>query len=216
MNRKIAGMLMALTVSAIVHAASEGPEVDVLGLFSDAAVLSIDGRRQLLRNGEQSEEGVTLIRADSREAVVEYQGERLTLQLSDKVSSRFERPAKTTVSIPLNDRGQYVTHGSVNGRPVRMLVDTGATIVAMNARTARELGVDFTKGEPAEATTAGGVIHSWQVTLDSVEVGEIRIGNVPAAVLEGDYPQDILLGMTFLRNVEITERAGLLMLTNKL
>ncbi|MBD3646329.1 MAG: TIGR02281 family clan AA aspartic protease, partial [Pseudomonadales bacterium] len=62
----------------------------------------------------------------------------------------------------------------------------------------------------------GGWKGTWDGTRDSGEVGERKGNNGAGAVLEGDFPRDILLGMTFLRNVEITERAGLLMLTNKL
>lgn len=189
--------------------------VDVVGLYHDAAVLNIDGNRQLLKKGERSDEGVRLISANSREAVIEYKGRQTTLNLTNKVGSHYQPPTKTSVSIPLNDRGQYMTRGSINDRSVRFLVDTGATIVAMNSQTARELGVDISEGRPMRASTAGGDRQSWQVTLDNIEIGGIKVRNVPAAVLEGNHPENILLGMTFLRNVEMTEKAGLLMLTTK-
>lgn len=221
MDRTIRHLLMSmLLVFAVAASAEEGSiqglDVDVVGLFSGAAVLKIDGQRRLLKAGQRSAEGVILISADSGEAVIEYQGRQVTLELSNKVSSTYQSPEKSTVTIPRNDQGQYVTHGSINGRPVRLLVDTGANIVAMNVSTARELGVDMSTGTPMQANTAGGMRRSWQVTLEQVEVGDIRVHNVPAAVLEGGYPRQILLGMTFLQNVEISEKAGVLMLTSKL
>lgn len=208
-------LLLSVSGSACAEADDLAIDVNVVGLFSDAAVLTIDGNQQLLKAGERSDEGVILVSANSREAVIEYKGRQRKLNLSNKVTTNFEVPAKTSVSIPLNDRGQYMTHGSINGQAARLLVDTGATIVAMNSSTARRLNVDYSGGRPMRASTAGGDRQSWQVTLDSVEVGQIKVQNVPAAVLEGDHPREILLGMTFLENVQINEEAGLLMLTTK-
>jgi aspartyl protease family protein len=53
------------------------------------------------------------------------------------------------------------------------------------------------------------------VILSSVQIGGIKVNNVKAAVLKGDFPRDILLGMSFLRNVEMNENRGVLQLTGK-
>ncbi len=195
---------------------AEPVEVEVLGLFTDAALLKIDGTSQLLKSGETSPRGVTLLRADSAKAVIEYEGSQRTLLLSDRISSTYEDPGSVTVSVQMNDRGQYVTTGSINGRPVRFLIDTGANIVAMNAGMAGELGIDFSQGRKVRTATASGSTMAVSVVLDSVIVGGITVRNVRAAVLEGDYPKDILLGMSFLRHVEIQKNAGLMVLTSQL
>lgn len=204
----------------LLVAASAGADeldIDVVGLFKDAVLLDINGNRQMLKQGEKSPEGVLVVSADSREAVIEVNGERMTLNLTSRIGTQFKPPEHGTVSIPLNDVGQYRSAGTINGRPVSFLIDTGATLVAMNAAHARRLGIDFnTSGRKRRATTAGGVVNSWEVRLESVQVGDIRITNVPAAVLEGDYPEEVLLGMTFLRNVEISESSGLMVLKSKM
>jgi aspartyl protease family protein len=61
--------------------------------------------------------------------------------------------------------------------------------------------------------TAGGILQAWQVTLRSVDVGGIRVDGVQASVVEGDFPADVLLGMTFLRHVEMQETNGVLSLS---
>lgn len=191
-------------------------EIDVLGLFTNAAMLEINGQQRLLRKGERTEHGILLISADSREAVVEINGERVTLDLSTRIGSAFAASENAIVSIGLNNLGQYKTAGSINGNPVTFLVDTGANILALNAGDARRIGLQLS-GEPTgRAVTAGGSVNSWAVVLNSVQVGDIEVSNVPAAVLEGDYPEDILLGMTFLSHVELRESAGVLVLTSKL
>ncbi len=191
-------------------------EIEVLGLFSGAALMRIDGKEKLLKVGGPAYHGIQLVNADSRQAVVEIDGKRSTMLLSDQISSDFAEPGNSTVSVQMNKMGQYITTGSINGHPVRFLVDTGANIVAMNSTTARSIGVDITDGRKMSAATAGGQIRSTQVFLDAVQVGGIVVNNVQAAVLEGEFPQEILLGMSFLRNVKIEENAGLMMLTSQL
>ena len=206
---------MLLVTSSVVTAADE-LDIDVVGLFKDAALLEVNGKRELLKPGQRSAEGILLIRADSREAVVEVNGKRMHLELSSRIGTEFEPAESATVVIPANDLGQYRGSGAINSQPVSFLVDTGASIVAMNTKDAEKLGIEYAqKGEMHEATTAGGVVKSWAVTLDSVQIGPIRVDNVPAAVLEGDYPKDVLLGMTFLRNVEIKQSEGIMVLKRK-
>jgi|TARA_B100001964_G_C14236136_1_gene602547 aspartyl protease family protein len=206
-------LLIALLISSPGYA--EQLEIEVVGLFTNAALLHIDGRQLLLKSGETSPEGVMLIEANSREAVVEYQNERSTLFRSNRIASEFKKPEVVSVSVQINERGQYITMGSINGRPVRFLIDTGANVVAMNSEMAKSLGIDLSSGKGAASNTAGGVIKSREITLESVQVGEIKVTNVRIAVLEGKFPTDVLLGMSFLESVKIQESAGLMVLTSQ-
>ncbi|MCB1691879.1 MAG: retroviral-like aspartic protease family protein [Pseudomonadales bacterium] len=207
--------LVALTFLLSAPVLAREIDIEVVGLFKGAAMLVIDGDQRLLKTGEQTPEGIRLVSADSHEAIVEIGGERRTLDLSTRISSQFEVPDKVTVSIGLNNIGQYRTTGSINGRPVAFVVDTGANVMAMNAAMAKSLGIDYDGRRPKRAVTAGGVVNSWDVTLDRVDVGQISVPNVKAAVLEGDYPRDVLLGMTFLRNVRMHEGPEVLLLESK-
>ncbi len=190
-------------------------DIDVVGLFKNKAMLNISGKNILLKVGERSPEGVLLVSADSHMASIEYTGRTFSLGLSSRISTDFQKPESVSVSILLSNAGQYRTSGNINGRPVSFLVDTGATIIALNTPTAKALGLDLSTARPLRATTAGGVVESREVNLASVEVGGIRINNVKAAVLEGDYPEEILLGMSFLSKVDLTESAGIMQLTVK-
>jgi aspartyl protease family protein len=211
-------MLPMLIVLAWVTAgvAAEEIQIDVVGLFKDAAILEVNGERRVLKEGERSKEGIVLISADSKAAVIELEGRRIDLTLTSQIGTQFKPPKHTIVTIGTDELGQYRTVGSINGRPVSFLVDTGANIIALNSVHARSLGLNYEQGRRTRATTAGGMVDSWTVTLDSVQVGDIRVRNVRAAVLRGDFPQEILLGMSFLSNVEINESAGVLILKGKL
>ena len=190
-------------------------EIDVLGLFKGSAMLNIAGEETLLREGERSEHGVLLVSADSKGAVIEFAGAQHELDLSSRISTSFEEPESSSVTILLNELGQYKTRGSINGRSVEFLVDTGANIVAMNGDVAASLGIDLTEARTASVTTASGQTRSQLVELDEVRVGNIRVTKVQAAVLDGPFPVDILLGMSFLQDVKITESAGVMQLTGK-
>ncbi len=191
-------------------------EVQVNGLFSGRAVLSINGTQRILRAGQTSPEGVKLIRADSAVAVVDINGQVESLALNTRIGSNFSAASRKRVSIARNRNNAYYVNGSINGRSARMLVDTGATSVAMNSNDAKRMGIDYIRnGKRGSVSTASGVTQAWFVRLDKVSVAGIEINNVQAGVLEGSFPQQILLGMSFLSRVKMEESDGVLILSEK-
>ena len=192
------------------------PDVRVVGLFNNQAVLQINGRQHVLKAGQTSPEGVKLLEADSESAVLQIEGERVEARLDGRVSAPGRSAAAKEVQVWRNTSGMYTTVGSINGLPVSFLVDTGATQVAMNAGQARRLGIDYrVTGSPAEVTTASGVERAWMVSLDSVKVGELEVRNVQAVVLDGAQPQTTLLGMSYLGRMKITNDGRLMTLQKK-
>ena len=212
---KIRLLLLSFLLCLGSPGTAEELEIDVVGLFKNAAMLKIDGKEQLLKIGNRSLEGVMLVSADSKGAVIEVNGESMNLDLSSHISASFKRPLETAVSILRNGSGQYVTRGTINGQSVRLLVDTGANIVALNSSIAASLGLDVSQGKRVNVSTASGISESRLITLDVLQVGNIKVSNVQAAVIEGNYPEDILLGMTFLQNVDISESGGVMQLKGK-
>lgn len=211
MARTIGVLLLLGWLSGVAAA-----QVDVLGLFNGKALLEIDGKSRLLAVGETSPEGVKLLSADSRAAEVEVDGVRQRLELGSRISSRFAAPAVASVYIWPDGMGMYTVMGSVNGLPVRFLVDTGASDMALNAAEARRLGIDYQrKGRRALVNTASGTVPVYQVMLDKVTVGEISMANVSAMVLEGEHPQQVLLGMSFLGQLELQRQGPAMVLRKK-
>ncbi len=173
-------------------------------LFKDKAILQIDGTRRVLAHGEASPEGVRLIDTDTRtdEAVVEIGGKRETLKLGVVIAS-FQGGAPAGVTLWADSQGFFVAQGSINGRSVAFLVDTGANTVALNRALAERLGLDYKKGQAGIVTTASGNVRAKRIVLDTVKVGEIVQRNVEAVVLEGAQPSTPLLGMSFLNAMEM-------------
>jgi len=192
------------------------PDVRVVGLFKDRAVVIIEGKQRILRVGQTSPEGIKLVAADSESALLEFEGEEFKGMLDGRVSARTRSPATEQVQIWRNPQGMYATTGSINGLPVSLLVDTGATQVAMNAAQARRLGIDYrVVGVPAAITTASRLEPAWAVTLDSVKVGEIELRNIEGVVLDGAQPETVLLGMSYLGRLEIRNDGRLMTLQRK-
>ena len=187
----------------------------VLGLFKDMAVLRVDGKQYKLRTGEESPEGIKLIEANSEQAVLEINGRRENYSLGSHISSSFSAPEKAGAMIRPID-GMYKVPGFINRQPVDFLIDTGASSIAMNANQARKLGINFRyEGKEGYSSTASGYAKIYTLKLDSVQVGDIVVNNVEAAVLEGNFPTTTLLGMSFLNQVNMKRDGQLLMLEKK-
>lgn len=101
--------------------------------------------------------------------------------------------------IAADSRGHFVFTGRVNGRPLVMLADTGATLVALRASDAKAAGLIVLPGDyTAKVSTAGGVAEAARVRLQDIEVGGIRVTDVDALVLSDSQLATNLLGMSFL------------------
>ena len=192
-------------------------DIHVVALFKDRVVVMIDGKRRILGSGEASPEGVRLISADSAGAVFEYQGERLERQLDGRVHAAVkQRDTGEDVLIYRDSTGMFKTVGSINGLPVKFLVDTGASSVAMNSAQARRLGIDYhVEGDPIVVTTASDVVPAYRVKLNIVKVGAIQLRNVIGVVIESAQPAEVLLGMTYLSRVEMINQGNRLILRRK-
>lgn len=115
------------------------------------------------------------------------------------------------VVLQRNLQGHYIASGLINGHDVEFMLDTGATDVAISADTARELNLK--RGREVRVTTANGVITAYQARLDQVELGAISLNNIKATINPYmDADDEILLGMSFLKKLEMIQRGDTLIL----
>ena len=206
---------LALLSIVLPSAGFAVPPVEVVGLFKNQAVVQVGSVQRLIKVGKISPEGVELLSADTAQAKVRYQGKIYTLSLSDRVHSGFRQADKASVAIPSDDMGQYRVRGAINSQYVSFLVDTGASVVAMSSQEAGRLGLDYQRGQRGQVQTAQGTADSYFVIIDRVSVAGITAHNVQAAIIDGSYPVEILLGMSFLRQVSMQENSGVMTLTQK-
>lgn len=207
--------LLVVLLSTAVGAAAIS-KITVVGLFKDTAIVVIDGTRRLLRSGDTSPEGVTLISATSTEAVLEIDGEQKRYGLGGQIGGSYARSEQPKVRIWPTPNHMYLVTGSINGFPVDFIVDTGATLVSLSGREARRLGIDYrVVGTPGHSSTASGIEKIYLVKLDKVRVGDIELRNVQGAVHDGDFPPAALLGMSFLGRLTMRQNGQVLELEKK-
>ena len=114
------------------------------------------------------------------------------------------------VTLRADSRGHFQTEAAINGRPVPVMVDTGATSVALRHEDATSLGVrpllptDYT----VPIATANGTAKAARVTLAEVRIGDVRVKNVEALVMPERALGTNLLGMSFIKRLKNVELAG--------
>lgn len=216
--RRGGGALAALGAALALLVAPAGAlELDVVGLFPGKAVIVVDGGKpRTLSVGQTTTDGVRLLRADSASAEFEIGGRRQVLGLGrGHYGGGGMAPAGATAVLYADTSGHFTSDGSINGSTVRFLVDTGATSVALSSREATRIGLEYRRGERVLLSTANGVVNAFSVRLDSVRVGGIELHNVEAVVHAGDHPSIVLIGMSFLNQVDMKRDGSLLTLTRR-
>jgi len=208
---RVAGVVAGLLISAGVHAV----DVRVSGLFTNKAVVQIDGGPlQTLSVGQKSAEGVTLMSVERDAATFEIGGERMTLGMGHARMMTGDPNRESTV-LTANVKGHFYVDGQVNARSVRFVVDTGSTLVAIPASEARRLSLDYQKGQRALMRTANGNATGYLIKLDTVSVGGITIYGVDAVVMEGNGLASTLLGMSFLNRMNMKREGDIMTLTKR-
>lgn len=208
----------SVSVAATEDSRKAARQIMLQGVLGSKALLLVDGKRQMMSMKDAPKDGVRILQIAEDHVEIEIDGKRRRLRLGDSysVTGQFKARKSPEVVISKNSNGMYSTVGSINGLPVSFLVDTGATSIAMNAQQAKRLAIDFrVKGEPTFVGTASGVSKAYRVTLDKVTVGGIAQHNVPAVVIEGGFPIQTLLGMSFLGQLEIQRDSNVMRLKQK-
>ena len=207
-------IIIPFIVPAVVFAEA-ALSIQVTGLFRDQAVININDTQRILGVGQSSPEGVKLIAANSDQAILEIAGVQQTFPLGSQIGGVFTPPAPQPIVSLWPTDGMYLTNGSINGFGVDFLIDTGASAVALNAPTAQRLGIDYLNASKIGVRTASGDGVGYQVSLDQVQLGDITRFNVMAIVLDGPEPQRALLGMSFLRDLDLQRNGQRLDLIQK-
>jgi aspartyl protease family protein len=126
------------------------------------------------------------------------------------VQSVVEAGGGRSIVLERNRAGHYLAEGRINGHPVTFLVDTGATDVAVPERVARRIGLE--RGRPTVSRTAAGDVRTWSTLLRTVDLGGIELHGIRATILPDAAGDEVLLGMSYLKRLELVQRGGTLTL----
>jgi aspartyl protease family protein len=110
--------------------------------------------------------------------------------------------------------GHFVTGGSINGKAVEFVVDTGATSVSMSQVDAERIGLKYRDGQRGMANTANGQVPVHRVMLTSVRVGDVQVYNVEALVIPAQMPF-VLLGNSFLTRFQMKRENDIMTLERR-
>ena len=112
------------------------------------------------------------------------------------------QPLGRKVLVAADARGHFTTSFKLNGRQVDGLIDTGATLVAINTSTARRIGISLNPADfNQEVNTANGVIRAAVVSIDRLQIGKITVEDIQAVVLDDRALHTNLIGMSFLQRL---------------
>jgi aspartyl protease family protein len=113
-----------------------------------------------------------------------------------------------SLSIPRDARGHFQTDGRIDGQRVNFMVDTGASVVALNEKTAARFGLRPSRGDyNATVSTANGKVRAARTRIAVIELGSLVVRDVDALVLPDEALSENLLGLSFLSKLKRFEYA---------
>ena len=145
-------------------------------------------------------------------------------QMADKMSpapaaanaSPAKAPAQTiaqasmrSLDIPRDPRGHFLTDGRIDGQRVNFMIDTGASLVALNEKSAARFGLRPSRNDyNSTVTTANGTIKAARTRIAMLDVGGLIVRDVDAMVLPDAALSENLLGLSFLSRLKRFEYAN--------
>ena len=197
-------LLVYMTISSSVYASTR---VYYRGLRSGKALIDINGSLVELTPGQSFRNIVKLLSANEEVALLEISGKRYQYEIDSIRGTIMSEGVKLTLS----PNGNYRANGRINGKSVTFVVDTGASYIAMNINLASALKIDR-GNQKVLIHTASGTETNYLVTLDTVSIGDIKMSNIPAVISNHDHPRELLLGMSFLKHVDMSQENGQMIL----
>ncbi len=210
----IRSFFIVLTMAGAACSGSHAQSVALAGLMGGKALLVVEGGAPKLMAVGDNYQGVKLLAVQDERATITVAGTSYTLRLGDAPAgvrngngqgsgSSGVVPTPQTIVLPAGTGGHFYSRALINGKPVQVLVDTGATSVALGADEAQRLGLDFKAGTPVRVATANGSAQAWRIKLSSLRMGDVELYDVDAVVTAAYMPM-VLLGNSFLSRFQMT------------
>lgn len=112
-------------------------------------------------------------------------------------------PSGRSLNIPRDGRGHFQTEGRIDGQRIGFMVDTGASVVALNETSAARFGLRPSRGAyNATVSTANGTIKAARTRIPMLDVGGLIVRDVDAMVLPDEALSENLLGLSFLSRLK--------------
>lgn len=215
------GMKKILFIACLsfVMQAYADTRVNIVGLFSNKALVMINGSGPHILKAGQTKSGVKLLSSNSSSATLIIEGKRQVLSMGQAVAIGSGLSSTDGVNSPVSlyadKAGHFFGNATINGATLKYVIDTGATNVTMNSRDAKAARIDYANGRQVNMSTANGVITARNVTLNTLKIGTIVLNNIEVTIVEGDSPPFVLLGMSAQNKLNIKRENSIMTLTKK-
>ena len=189
---------------ALMCCGASAQTVTMSGSMGDKALLVINGTPRTLAVGATLH-GVKLVSVTPSESVVELDGKRVLVPMGGapvNLGGASSEGGGSQIVLTAGPGGHFVTGGSINGRAVQFVVDTGATYVALSQAEAERIGLSYKTGRRGMMSTANGQVPAYITSLNVVRVGDVQVYNVDAVVVPASM-DTILLGNSFLTRFQM-------------
>jgi aspartyl protease family protein len=220
LRRCTAALVFAAAAAAGAAAAqpapTAGPTLTFNGRMGDRALLVIDGQPRTLAVGT-AVQGVRLLAVDDDGARVEVGGQSVLLRQGTPTRLAGSPAAPgggREVVLNAGAGGHFTTQGSINGRAVQFMVDTGATVVALSEAEASRIGLAWRDAPRTTINTANGPSIAHVVELRSLRLGDVEVYGVQAVVMPASMPY-VLLGNSALSRFRMQREGDVMRLEKR-
>lgn len=214
-GRAVRALLFA--AACLLAGSAMAQSVAMTGSMGSKALLVIDGGAPRALAAGESAQGVKVVKVTSSDALVEIAGKRQTVMLGAapvSLGGSGGGANGSQILLTAGQGGHFYANGSINGRNVNFLVDTGATTIALGRAEAERIGLAYRHGRRIPVGTANGTTVGYLVKLDSVRINDVEIYNVDAIVQPAPMPY-VLLGNSFLGRFQMKRENDLLTLDKR-
>jgi aspartyl protease family protein len=198
-------------------AATHAQSVAMTGGMGSKALLVINGGAPKALAAGDEHKGVKVVSVSSEATVVDVGGKRQTVRLGGapvSLGGSGGGGSASQIVLTAGSGGHFMTQGTINGKSVDFMVDTGATNIALSADDAKRMGIKYEGGQKAMSQTANGTRVVYVVRLSSVRIKDVEVYDVEAVV--GDAPMPFaLLGNSFLTRFQMKRENDIMTLTKK-
>jgi aspartyl protease family protein len=199
-------LLIPVTLLAFSATHAFAQSVALSGVSGSKALITVDSAAPRFISPGQTHQGVKLLSTDGQSATVEVDGQRQTLRVGEAPvsvgGSGGSGASGKRIVMTADGQGHFMPRGSINGKPVQFLVDTGASTVAIGEPEAKRLGLPYLKGQRVMMNTANGSTVGYAFKLDKVVLGDVVAYDVTAVVTPQGMPF-VLLGNSFLTRFQM-------------
>jgi len=123
---------------------------------------------------------------------------------NQSIDSKTNKRGQTELVLTANRQHQYLANGFINNTPVVFLLDTGANDISIPAHIAKKIGLRVERQIQFE--TANGIATGYQTTIKTVRLGKIELKNIRASINPNVKFDEVLLGMSFLKHIELVQK----------